>query len=103
MKAVKEKLTPQEICDKYYHIHSQVYKWFNISFDIFGRTSTPQQTQWVILVDESINSGHSRISQEIFWCLYDKGYIVKDSMDQFLCIACDKYMDLSIYVCYMNL
>lgn len=44
-KALEEGLTPQEICDKYFEIHSQVYKWFNIEFDMFGRTSTSQQTK----------------------------------------------------------
>ena len=35
----------QQICEKYYAIHDAIYKWFNIDFDYFGRTSTPQQTQ----------------------------------------------------------
>ena len=36
----------QEICEKYFAIHSEIYEWFNILFDFFGRTSTPQQTQY---------------------------------------------------------
>lgn len=44
-KAMEEGLTPQEICDKYHVIHADIYRWFNISFDIFGRTTTPQQTE----------------------------------------------------------
>lgn len=43
-KAIEEGLTPQQICDKYHVVHWQVYEWFNISFDLFGRTSTPKQT-----------------------------------------------------------
>ncbi|KAJ5689806.1 methionyl-tRNA synthetase [Penicillium macrosclerotiorum] len=39
-RALTEKCTPQELCDKYHAIHSDVYKWFNISFDTFGRTTT---------------------------------------------------------------
>lgn len=42
---MEEGLTPQEICDKYHVIHADIYRWFNISFDIFGRTTTPQQTK----------------------------------------------------------
>lgn len=42
---MEEGLTPQEICDKYHAIHANIYRWFNISFDIFGRTTTPQQTK----------------------------------------------------------
>ena len=44
-KALEEKLTPQEICDKYFKVHFDIYKWCNIDFDIFGRTSTTKQTQ----------------------------------------------------------
>lgn len=44
-KAMEEGLTPQQICDKYYAIHSQIYQWFNISFDYFGRTTTSHQTK----------------------------------------------------------
>jgi len=40
-------LTPQEICNKYNKLHSDVYDWFNIGFDYFGRTSTEQQTKSV--------------------------------------------------------
>jgi len=44
-KALEEKLTPQQICDKYFKIHSEIYKWFNISFDQFGRTTSSKQTE----------------------------------------------------------
>ena len=44
-KALEEGVTPQEICSKYFAIHSEIYEWFNIEFDYFGRTSTPQQTE----------------------------------------------------------
>lgn len=44
-KALEEGLTPQQICDKYFKIHDAVYQWFNISFDHFGRTTTPEQTE----------------------------------------------------------
>lgn len=43
-KALEENLSCQEICDKYFQIHSDIYKWFSISFDHFGRTSAPEQT-----------------------------------------------------------
>lgn len=44
-KALEEGLTPQQICTKYHAIHCQIYEWFNIEFDYFGKTSTPQQTE----------------------------------------------------------
>lgn len=44
-KAIAENLTPQQICDKYFVIHDDIYKWFGIDFDYFGRTTTPEQTK----------------------------------------------------------
>ena len=46
-KAIAEGVTPQQICDKYSVIHREIYEWFNIDFDHFGRTTTEQQTKWV--------------------------------------------------------
>lgn len=45
-KAVQEGLTPQQICDKYHALHAEVYEWFDISFDHFGRTTTEEQTEY---------------------------------------------------------
>jgi methionyl-tRNA synthetase len=43
-KAIEEKLTPQQICDKYNKLHTEIYDWFNIDCDYFGRTTTKEQT-----------------------------------------------------------
>ena len=45
MQALEEGLTPQQICDKYNKIHADIYEWFDIAFDKFGRTPTWQQTE----------------------------------------------------------
>jgi hypothetical protein len=45
IKALKETLTPRQLCDKYNAIHVDVYNWFECAFDYFGRTSTDQQTE----------------------------------------------------------
>ena len=42
-KAVEEGLTPRQICDKYNKLHTEIYQWFNISFDKFGRTTSEEQ------------------------------------------------------------
>ncbi|XP_055861016.1 methionine--tRNA ligase, cytoplasmic-like [Biomphalaria glabrata] len=76
-KAMEEGVTPREICDKYNKLHVQIYKWFNIDFDYFGRTTTDQQTE---------------IAQDIFWKLYHNGYVLKDSVDQLKCTKCDKFL-----------
>lgn len=44
-KAMEEGLTPNQICDKYNALHTDIYKWFNIDFDIFGRTTTEKQKE----------------------------------------------------------
>jgi methionyl-tRNA synthetase len=44
-KALEEKCTPREICDKYFDLHTKIYQWFQLEFDFFGRTSTEKQTE----------------------------------------------------------
>ena len=39
-RAQADHMTPREICNKFHAIHRQVYDWFNVHFDYFGRTST---------------------------------------------------------------
>jgi methionyl-tRNA synthetase len=63
-------LTPQKICDKYFAIHKQVYEWFNLKFDYFGRTSTEKQT---------------KIAQEIFTKLYQNGFTQEQVLKQLFC------------------
>ena len=76
-KATQEGLTPQEICDKYNKIHTEVYKWFHIGFDFFGRTTTPQQTS---------------ISQGIFWHLYKNEYLQQQTVEQLFCENCQRFL-----------
>jgi len=76
-KAVEEKLTPRQICDKYNALHAEIYEWFGISFDKFGRTTTEQQT---------------KISQKIFWDLHAAGRTSEDSVDQLHCVNCDRFL-----------
>lgn len=77
-KAQQENLTPRQICDKYHALHSEVYAWFDICFDIFGRTSTPQQTEVV---------------QEIFWDVYNNGFVQEDTIVQLYCdTVCKRFL-----------
>jgi methionyl-tRNA synthetase len=71
-KAIEEKCTPQELCDKYFKLHSDVYEWFNISFDHFGRTPTQHQTD---------------IAQDIFKKLYKNGFLEEQTTTQPYCEA----------------
>lgn len=82
-KAIEEGVTPRQLCDKYHAIHSDVYKWFQIDFDYFGRTTTDKQTE---------------IAQEIFMSLYDNGYLEEQAMKQLYCpehnsFLADRYVE----------
>ncbi|XP_007907515.2 methionine--tRNA ligase, cytoplasmic [Callorhinchus milii] len=76
-KAMEEGLTPQQICDKYNAIHSQIYQWFHISFDYFGRTTTEHQT---------------RIAQDIFNRLLQRDFLVNDTVEQLRCNRCERFL-----------
>ncbi|KAI5345014.1 PREDICTED: methionine--tRNA ligase [Prunus dulcis] len=76
-KAMEEKCSPQQICDKYHAIHREVYKWFNISFDKFGRTSAPQQTE---------------VCQAIFKKLLENEWLSENTMQQLYCDTCKRFL-----------
>jgi methionyl-tRNA synthetase len=69
-RALLEGVTPRELCDRYHKIHSDVYRWFNIAFDSYGRTSTPK---------------HTEITQGIFLELDKNGYIKQKTIQQTYC------------------
>ena len=76
-RAMQEGVTPRELCDKYHEIHKEIYKWFNISFDYFGRTSTEKQTE---------------IVQHIFNKVDENGYITEREMTQLYCPTCKRFL-----------
>ncbi|ETW82973.1 hypothetical protein HETIRDRAFT_458559 [Heterobasidion irregulare TC 32-1] len=75
--ALKEGITPRELCDKYHELHAETYKWFNIGFDYFGRTSTPH---------------HTEICQEIYLNLADHSLLEKQTKEQTYCEGCQKFL-----------
>lgn len=77
LKAIEEKCTPQELCDKYNALHAEVYEWFNIGFDVFGRTPTQQQTD---------------IAQDIFMKLHQNGYLEEKTTTQPYCEEHHSYL-----------
>ena len=76
-KALQEGVTPRELCDRYHKIHEEIYRWFNIKFDYFGRTSTPKQTE---------------IVQHIFSCVDKNGYITEKETEQLYCPSCRRFL-----------
>lgn len=75
--ALKEGITPQALCDKYYALHKETYEWFEIGFDHFGRTSTPAQTE---------------ICQEVYLNLKDHNLLEKQTKEQTYCEGCAKFL-----------
>jgi len=76
-RAQEEGKTPQALCDHYHAIHSDIYKWFGIAFDNFGRTSTPQQTE---------------ITQAMFLDLERNGHIKEHAIEQLYCPSCARFL-----------
>jgi methionyl-tRNA synthetase len=69
-KALEEGITPRELCDRYHAIHRDIYDWFAVSFDKFGRTSVPV---------------HTEITQHIFTKLHENGFINERTLSQPYC------------------
>ena len=86
-KALEEKCTPKELCDKYHAVHKKIYEWFDIDFDIFGRTS---------------HQIHTVVTQEIFLALQKNNCIEKRQIELFRCNKCNLTLsDRYIYgTCY---
>ncbi|NCN05145.1 MAG: methionine--tRNA ligase [Spirochaetales bacterium] len=76
-RAREEGITPKELCDRYHAIHRDIYQWFQIGFDHFGRTSTPEQTQVV---------------QDIFLKCYQAGLVKEHTIQQLYSEASDMFL-----------
>ncbi|GAU17925.1 hypothetical protein TSUD_330490 [Trifolium subterraneum] len=63
--------------DEYHAIHKEVYDWFDISFDKFGRTSAPEQTQ---------------VCQSIFKNLFDNKLLSEGTVKQHYCDTCERFL-----------
>jgi methionyl-tRNA synthetase len=74
IKALREELTCQEICDKYHALQKHTVEWFNISCDVFGRTTTETQTE---------------LAQDIFLRLWKAGHLCEQIVEQPFCTTCD--------------
>lgn len=69
-KALETGQTPQELCNEFHKKHKDVYDWFEIAFDYFGRTTTDKQTE---------------IAQAIFKKLYDNDFLEERTTTQPYC------------------
>lgn len=100
-KALEEGLTPQELCDKYHEVHKDAYEWFDIGFDYFGRTTTPQQTECVVPCPEVGRRlmSEGRICQEIFMGLWKNKHLIEHEMAQVYCEKDSRCVDEAALGC----
>ena len=77
LRAKKEGVTPQEIVDKYNQIIGQAFKDFDISFDIFHRTSAEI---------------HHETAQDFFKVLDEKGHFTKETSEQYYDEEFDQFL-----------
>ncbi|MBQ9494261.1 MAG: methionine--tRNA ligase [Treponema sp.] len=76
-KALEEHTSPRKLCDHYYKLHTEIYDWFHISCDKFGRTSNKEITE---------------ITQEIFANLDANGFIKEHETEQLFCPSCNMFL-----------
>ncbi|MDT8391522.1 MAG: methionine--tRNA ligase [Lentisphaeria bacterium] len=76
-KALEAGVTPRQICDKFHAIHKKIYAHFNISFDLFGRTSTPT---------------HTDVVQEIFRDVLANGHLIEIDSEQYFSETLDTFL-----------
>ena len=75
--AAKEGMDIGEYCTKYHNRHKQAYDAFNLSFDYFGRTSSPQNQE---------------LTYHIFEQLDKNGYIEEKSIKQIYSIDDERFL-----------
>ena len=76
-KALEEGTSCEDICTKYFKQHSTIYDWFQIKFDLFGRTSTPV---------------HTKITHHVFNSLYENGFFFEQGVEQTFCEKCNRFL-----------
>jgi methionyl-tRNA synthetase len=77
IKARKEKITPQDVVDKYHAIIKDSFEKFGISFDIYSRTSAPV---------------HHETASAFFSKLYEEGKLVEKESEQFFDEANNQFL-----------
>ena len=76
-KALEEGKSPRELCDYYYKQHKEIYDWFHINFDKFGRTSNQECTE---------------ITQFLFNELDKNNLITEHTNKQLFCPKCSMFL-----------
>jgi methionyl-tRNA synthetase len=77
IRADRENVSPKEIVDRYHNIMKETFRRLGVSFDNYSRTSLPL---------------HHKISQDFFLNLYEKGHIKEQSVKQYYCTSCRRFL-----------
>lgn len=67
LRAKKEGITPQDVCDRYHEMIKKSFEEFGISFDIYSRTTSDV---------------HHKLASDYFRKLYDEGKLVEKETEQ---------------------
>lgn len=67
IRAKKEGITPQDVCDRYHSIIKDSFKDFGISFDVYSRTTSDV---------------HNKLASDFFKKLYEEGKLVEKESEQ---------------------
>lgn len=68
IRAKKEGVTPQDVCDRYHKLIKDSFEEFGISFDVYSRTTSPT---------------HNKFASDFFRKLYDDGRLVEKESEQY--------------------
>ncbi len=68
LRAKKEGITPQDVCDRYHKIIKDSFKEFGISFDVYSRTTSDV---------------HHKLASDFFRKLYDEGKLIEKESEQY--------------------
>ena len=68
IRAKKEGITPQDVCDRYHKLIKDSFEEFGISFDIYSRTTSKT---------------HNKFASDFFRKLYDDGKLIEQESEQY--------------------
>jgi len=77
IRADREGITPKEVVDRYHAIIGKSFERLGVAFDNYSRTSLPL---------------HHKISQDFFLTLNRKGYVTEQSVQQYYCGTCSRFL-----------
>ena len=77
IRAKKEGITPQDVCDRYHKLIKDSFEEFGISFDIYSRTTSET---------------HNKFASDFFRKLYDDGKLVEQESEQYYDEAAHQFL-----------